>query len=665
MPIRFLGKMLQLILINCAIFLAYRLLFIGSFVASTAFADVPMTLLYGLRLDIALLGLEISSLAGLALATRHLRYRLMLGALWAFTYLNFLSVLANFLFFRERNQHLWEMLLANLDRPSEIFVALEPFVDVHPFLLVALLLVTGSTIAVALRHSRTLASQSLDLWRSPLALGATVGAASCFILLNVDVVPRKTRKQLHHEMVGSTRRMKSGDYILNQAVINPLQDFIHYYAPSRFTRFRYQLEPQQALDLSRSLLGLPPGDDRYPLLQKIRSEAQLGIRNVVIIQVEGLGGSVLDSRLGEGYLMAYLRELGDRGLYFPNIIQSFCATDGSVFATTASLHRTFGLSEKDSNFFPYEVNGLYSSLPRILGTKTYHHYFFAGFRQRIEDFLSFMRNQAYETFGNGDLHKRLGARATEESNNLGIYDGPLLREAATVILTSPGPFTAHIVTATSHSPWTVPPSMTDRIADDALATFQYVDRSIREFIETLRAQHSDFAHTLFVIIGDHTSITFSGSYTERIRVPLILFNTELAKQRERWANRQGSLGSHVDLLPTMLALLDGEHLYSGMGKNLLEARTVASGIISSSHHDSLYIKNGFALRYTPHSMTTELFPIENGEIITRDVSEQSPEIVEQLSREYLALYETSERLTRERRVFPLTVAESLHQGVDR
>src|SRR5215510_358734 len=125
MPTHFLGKTLQLILVNCAIFLAYRLLFIGSFVASAAFADVPMTLLYGLRLDIALLGLEISSLTGLALATRHLRYRLTLGALWAFTYLNFLSVLANFLFFRERNQHLWEMLLANLDRPSEIFVALE------------------------------------------------------------------------------------------------------------------------------------------------------------------------------------------------------------------------------------------------------------------------------------------------------------------------------------------------------------------------------------------------------------------------------------------------------------------------------------------------------------------------------------------------------------
>jgi len=657
---RFLTKVLQLILLNCAIFLVYRLLFIGSFVASTTLADVSVTLLHGLRLDVALLGLELASLTVLALLTRYLRYRFTLCVLWFFTYLHFLGMLANLLFFRERNQHLWEMLLANLDRPAEIFVAVEPFIDEHSLLLVALLLASGAIILAAARYGRALANQSLDLWRSPLALGVTVGATACCVLLNLELVPRKTKKQSHFEMITSTRRMKSDNYVLNQAVINPLQDFIHYYAPSRLTRTRYQLDPQQALDLSRSLLGLSPNDERYPLLRKIKSDSRLGIRNVVIIQVEGLGGTLLDARIGDGYLMTYLRELGDRGLYLPNIIQSFGATDGSVFATATSLHRTFAPGKEYSFFFPYEVDGFYGSFPRVLGTTAYRHYFFAGFRQRIDDFVSFMSNQAYETFGHDDLCKRLGARAAEESNRLGIFDGPMLREAATVILANSGPFTAHLVTATSHSPWTVPSSMKERIVDDLLTTFRYVDRSLGEFIETLRTRLLDFDHTLFVIIGDHTSITFGNGYTERIRVPMILYNTELAKQRSRWADQQENVGSHVDIMPTILALLDGEHFYSGVGRNLLSSATTASGVISSTHHESLYIKNGFALRYTPHSKTTELFPIENGEIIMRDVSEQYPELTEQHRLEYLALYETSERLTRERRVFPLA-PESLRR----
>src|SRR4030095_8217445 len=127
----------------------------------------------------------------------------------------------------------------------------------------------------------------------------------------------------------------------------------------------------------------------------------------ILIEVEGLGGSLLDYRVGGEYLMKYVRELGDRGLYLPNIVQSFCATDGSVFATATSLHRTFAPGAEYSFFFPYEVDGFYGSLPRILGTETYRHYFFAGFRQRIDDFVSFMQNQAYEAFGHSELRKRL------------------------------------------------------------------------------------------------------------------------------------------------------------------------------------------------------------------------------------------------------------------
>ncbi len=652
MPAPFLVKTLQLVILNLSVFLAYRLLFLAFFAGRAALPAAPTVLLHGLRLDVALLSGELACLGGLALACRRVRYRAVLAALWGVTYLNVLSAVANLLFFRERNQHVWEMLLANLGRPAEILVAMEPFVYAHPLVVAALLVFTAATIGAASRHGRAVAGEPVDLWRTPRVLGPLLASMAILSLMGLETVSTRRRTGgWEPGVLASVHHMPFGDYVLNQAVINPLYDLVRYYVPSRMAVPRYELDPQQALEVSRRLLDLPPGDARYPLLRTIRNEAPLGIRNVILIQVEGLGRSILDHRADGGYIMATVRELGERGLYFPNIVQSFCATDGAVFATATGLPRPFRLG--DGFFFPYELNGLYSSLPHSLGTRQYRHYFFAAFRERIADYVGFMRNLGYEAFGYAELRARLGERAEEKSDALGIFDGPMLREAAAVILGGASPFTAHIITATSHSPWTVPPGMAERHSDDRLATFQYVDRSIHDFVEMLRAQLPDFDRTLFAIIGDHTSVTFGGSYSERIGVPLVLFNTKLAKERERWADRVGVHGSHIDLLATILALVDGEHAYSGMGRNLLGADSTASGVISSTHASSLYLKGGFALEYVPSAGIAKLLPIENGDIITRDVSAEHPDVLEQLRIEYLALSETSERLTRERRLVPL------------
>jgi len=98
-------------------------------------------------------------------------------------------------------------------------------------------------------------------------------------------------------------------------------------------------------------------DPRYPLLQTIHGQGRLGIENIVLLQVESLGTSTLEREADDGWVMPYLHDLAQQGLYFPNVIQSFSATDGSTFATATSLHRTFGPSDGVSHFLPNEVNG--------------------------------------------------------------------------------------------------------------------------------------------------------------------------------------------------------------------------------------------------------------------------------------------------------------------
>jgi phosphoglycerol transferase MdoB-like AlkP superfamily enzyme len=149
---------------------------------------------------------------------------------------------------------------------------------------------------------------------------------------------------------------------------------------------------------------------------------------------------------------------------------------------------------------------------------------------------------------------------------------------------------------------------------------------------------------------------------ERLRVPLILFGPRLARAKDRWAFRQERSGTHLDIVPTVLGLLDGEHLYSGMGRNLLGTDAGEGGLISGTYGSYLYFKDGFALRYTLRNDRSELFRLRDGNIVYRDVSDQDPETVARLKRELLALSETADRLSRDRRIFPPPGAKAFSEG---
>jgi len=221
-----------------------------------------------------------------------------------------------------------------------------------------------------------------------------------------------------------------------------------------------------------------------------------------------------------------------------------------------------------------------------------------------------------------------------------------------------------MMTATTHSPWTVPASNTNRLTDEVLATFQYLDRSVRDFVEMLRLRDPDFDHTLLVLTGDHTSHVFDARTMERLRIPLIFFGPRLARVRDRWASLQDRAGTHLDIVPTVLGLLDGQHAYSGMGRNLLDtgADAGSAGLISGTYGSYLYFKDGFALRYTLRNDRSELFRLHNGDIVFQDVSGEEPETAARLKRELLALSETADRLGRHRRIFPPPGARAAVEG---
>jgi phosphoglycerol transferase MdoB-like AlkP superfamily enzyme len=658
--IRLAAHALGLVGLNILIFTLYRLLFVGWFGRMPAAAELLTVLLRGLRLDAAVLALELVVVGAVLLVTRYVRGAPLVGALWAVTTINLLVVGINLMFFRERNQHLWGMLFHHLAEPHDIWVALKPFLLEHPAAVLLLTAVIVGLAVLAARHAGRLRGHRHDLWRPwYVPLLAAGGLLVVAPLMGHWVTVKRVSGRADSEIawIASRHQMVFDSYVLNQAVVNPLWDLLQEYVPIAVSRARppYRLPASEALPLAQRLLGVPEAERPYPLLRTVRGLGGLGIRNVVLIHVESLGATLLEREEPQGPVMPFLRGLAAEGIYFPRVYQSFPSTDGAVFATVTSLHWTHAFSGRGVRLSESVMGTYFGSLPRLIDAPGMRHYAFSGFRHRTAEFVSFSRNLGYRTSGFEALLAHLGPRAAQDAGPLGVHDGPLLREAATAVTASPDPFNLYVMTATSHSPWQVPAGSPMPLGDGPLGTFRYVDDSIRAFVDRLRAERHDFDQTLIVVTGDHTGPTFGPQRIERLRVPLILAGPPIARARGRWPARSELNASQVDVLPTILSLLDGDRPYAGMGRSLFEpARPSTAGIISGDSKETFYFKDGFALRYHLSEGRAELLAVDGDDVHPADLSAEHPEVAARLTREFLALYETADRLIRENRVFPRT-----------
>jgi hypothetical protein len=658
--IRLAAHAVGLVGLNVVIFALYRLLFVAWFAPAGGRGELPAVLLRGLRLDAAVLALEVLLVGALLLLTRYARAGSLLLALWAVTTINLLVVAINLMFFRERNQHLWGMLFHHLAEPHDVWVALKPFLLGHPAAAVALAAAVGALAVVAVRHARGLRGHRHDLWRPwyvPLVAVGLLLAIAPLMAHWITVKRVSGRADREIAWLASRHQMVFDSYVLNQAVVNPLWDLLQEYAPVAWSGARppYRQPAALALPLAQRLLGLPEGDRPYPLLRTVRGLGGLGIRNVAVIQVEGLGATLLERQEPQGAVMPFVRGLAAEGIYFPRVYQSFPSTDGAVFATVTSLHWTHAFGGRGVRLSESVMGTYFGSLPRLIDAPGMRHYAFSGFRHRTAEFVSFTRNLGYRTSGFEALLGQLGPRAAQDAGPLGIHDGPLLREAAHAVTASADPFNLYVMTATSHSPWQVPAGSPLPLGDTPLGTFRYVDDSIRAFVEELRARRADFDQTLIVVTGDHTGPTFGAQRIERLRVPLVLAGPPVTRAlaRARWPARSELPASQLDVLPTILSLLDGDRPYAGMGRSIFEAaRPSTAGIISGDIKETFYFKDGFALRYHLHEGRAELLAVEGDEMHPADLSAEHPEVAARLIREFLALYETADRLIRENRVFP-------------
>lgn len=645
---------------NCLLFTVYRLLCFHVFGSSASGGEMLRALVYGFRLDLALLGCELGLTGIILLLFRRVRRRWLWWWVWLLTGLHGVSCLANLITFSERGQSAGELLLPYLALPGQIFLAVMPLFEERWLLAGVLVAVLAAYGWFGMRVSKRFGTLTVDSWAGQRQLAGTLALAVLPVTLALQPV-RIKRAESGANVLGWTVQFSESKYYttfsrraLNEAVANPVLEFAAVQVPSHLKsggRYHYSEAEAQAIyfrDTGRRLL-----DARHPLVTPVRGVPGLGIENVIILQVEGLSGSILEQERNGRAVTPFLRQLARESLYFPNTLQSANFTAGGLFAAVASVPKAT-YDEAKHRFTAYEMSGVYSSLPRLLGSSNYTHFFCEGFRHGSADSLSFMAHQGFDGYGYEHFRDTLRRKGQlrEGDTLLGIFDDYFLRECAELILQCPTRFTAHLVTCTTHSPWVVPATFPRVFEKPELNAFAYLDAAIAAFVERLKSAPEVWERTLLIVTADHTSVTFGDTLLERLRIPLMFHAPRLRPEPARadWA-------SHLDILPTTLALLGQDRWFCGMGNNLLEPAAGQAGIVSGTTQNGCYLAEGYLFQYHPHDERTALWAMgSNAEV---DVTEKHPDVLERLRAGYFAKTELANRLGRARRIFPVAREESV------
>ncbi len=324
---------------------------------------------------------------------------------------------------------------------------------------------------------------------------------------------------------------------------------------------------QEALERAKSLLASPQEkfvSFQYPLLrQRVQFNGEGKRYNLVFLLLESWQYRYTDAFAGTHYgATPYLDELIKNSLAFDNFYASGQRSINGAGTVMTGVAQLAGL--------PYFS----------LGLEMYH---FRGIAQLL-------KQEGYETVfvqpsywnsakvglvaqlaGFDEIYGRENMTSRFNYTSPGIIsDYDALQFLAEKLKGKQRPFLAFFFSAATHPPFGKLHEQFERFPWDGedkgyLNALNYMDWSVGQFIQQLREQ-GQYEHTIFVVLADHTlGWGESGDLYTRFHIPLFIHAPGLLP-----AKHTDALGSQVDILPTLVDLLQIEVPYAAMGTSLLD-----------------------------------------------------------------------------------------------
>ncbi|MFJ7313476.1 LTA synthase family protein [Pseudomonas sp. NPDC098747] len=295
----------------------------------------------------------------------------------------------------------------------------------------------------------------------------------------------------------------------------------------------------------------------------------LPIKNVVVILMESFAGHSVGALGSPNNITPYFDKLAKEGVLFDRFFSNGTHTHQGMFATMACFPNLPG--------FEYlmqtpEGGHKLSGLPALLSARDYDDVYVYNGDFAWDNQSGFFGNQGMTTFiGRNDFVNPVFSDPT-----WGVSDQDMFDRGAEELAKNYGkkPFYALLQTLSNHTPYALPPQLPVEPVvgqgrlDEHLTAMRYSDWALGQFFEKARKEPY-FKETLFVIVGDH-GFGNHQQVTEldlgRFNVPLLLIGPSI---QEKFDSVNHTVGTQIDIVPTIMGRLGGETRHQCWGRDLL------------------------------------------------------------------------------------------------
>ena len=361
------------------------------------------------------------------------------------------------------------------------------------------------------------------------------------------------------------------------------------------------------------------------------AEKTLPIKNVVVILMESFAGHSVGALGRPGNITPYFDNLAKEGLLFERFFSNGTHTHQGMFATMACFPNLPG--------FEYlmqtpEGSHKLSGLPELLSARKFDDVYVYNGDFAWDNQSGFFSNQGMTTFvGRNDFVDPVFSDPT-----WGVSDQDMFNRGLEELKKREGkePFYALLQTLSNHTPYALPTPLpvepvTDRGSlNEHLTAMRYSDWALGQFFEKARKEPY-FKETLFVVVGDHgfgNEQQISEMDLGRFNVPLLLIGPGI---QEKFGARNDTVGTQVDIVPTIMGRLGGEFRQQCWGRDLLTLPEgdKGSGVIKPSGSDqTVAIISGDHLLVQPKDMPAKVWQYTLGANAEAKVVTDSPEATE-------------------------------------
>ncbi len=357
------------------------------------------------------------------------------------------------------------------------------------------------------------------------------------------------------------------DAFLNQLGINPAFNLLTSALDDmRKENKELHLMPYPlAISNTRQLLGVEGRVDSMNVLKRTIVNDTLKKNNdrpnVVVILMESMSADLLQTFGQKEPLTPTLDSLYNHSLAFTNFYSAGIHTNHGMTATLYSFPALMFRNLMKGTVTPHR-----KGLPTVLKQMGYENMFFMTHEAQYDNMKAFFTTNGYD-----DIYSQENYPKSEVVNSFGVSDHFELSYALKTInekAKSKKPFMATVLTISNHPPYIIPSFFKPKSKDKETQIVEYADWAIGDFLKKAEKQPW-FKNTIFVIQADHGKLVgksegeLPASYNH---IPLIIFGKGVQPQK------YDGLGMQVDVMPTLLGLMNLNYEYEGFGVDLLKQK---------------------------------------------------------------------------------------------